>query len=182
MAQLRMNQLPPTPEALRQQREGERIPLPALGDSIDQEPTPPASEAERNEAAQAANGCVELLKRDPNNVSAREKLARLFAERLEEPDLGIEQAALLLDLPDQLESRRAEWLGLIAAWHIRYRHDAQAGRETLERLIREFPQSPQALAARRRLQLLNADSNANLTAPPALPRAEEGTRMIRPSG
>jgi hypothetical protein len=182
MAQLRMNQLPPTPEALRQQQEGERIPLPALGDSIDQEPAPPASEAERNEAAQAANACVELLKRDPNNVSAREKLARLFAERLEEPDLGIEQAALLLDLPDQPESRRAEWLGLIAAWHIRYRHDAQAGRETLERLIREFPQSPQALAARRRLQLLDADSNANLTAPPALPRAEEGTRMIRPSG
>jgi len=181
MAQLRMNQLPATPEDLRQQRAGERIPLPALGDSIDEEPALPASDAERNEAAHAANACVELLKRDPNNVSAREKLARLFAERLDEPDLGIEQATLLLGLPDQPESRRAEWLGLIAAWHIKHRHDAQAGRETLERLIREFPQSPQALAARRRLQLLNAESNPTPTAPPALTRAEEGTRLRKPT-
>ena len=46
---------------------------------------------------------------------------------------------------------RAEWLGLIAAWQIKYRQDLEAGRKTLERLVREFPQSPQAFAARRRL-------------------------------
>jgi hypothetical protein len=77
---------------------------------------------------------------------------------LDRPDLGIEQVTLLLDLPDQPEARRAEWLGLVAAWHIRYRHDADTGRKILERLIREFPQTPQALAARRRLYLLNAES------------------------
>ena len=66
--------------------------------------------------------------------------------------------ALLLDMPEQPESRRAEWLGLVAAWHIRYRHDSDAGRRALERVIREFPHTPQALAARRRLQLLDANS------------------------
>jgi hypothetical protein len=62
---------------------------------------------------------------------------------------------LLLDLPEQPESKRAEWLGLTAAWHIKYRHDLAAGRRTLERLLQEFPHTPQALAARRRLELMD---------------------------
>jgi hypothetical protein len=170
MAQLRMNQLPATPEALRQQQQGERIPLPALGDSIDQAPPPPPSDAERAEAAEAANACVELLKQDPNNVPAREKLARLFAERLDQPERGIEQATLLLDLPDQPDTDRAEWISLIAAWHMKHRQDPEACRQALERLIREFPQTPQALAARRRLQLLNAAANPKPTTPTEPPK------------
>lgn len=103
---------------------------------------------------------METLRRDPNNAPARERLARLLAEHLDRPDLGIEQANLLLDMPDQPEARRAEWLGLIAAWQIRYRHDSDAARVILERLVREFPQTPQALAARRRLQLLDAEASS----------------------
>lgn len=159
MAQLRINQLPASVKELRQQQSGAPIPLPALGDSIDQAP-PIESGLQRHEAAEAANACVETLSRDPNNTSARERLARLFAEHLGQPDLGIEQANLLLDLPDQPEARRAEWLSLIAAWHIRYRHDTNAAREMLERLVREFPQTPQALAARRRLQLMDAETRS----------------------
>jgi len=155
MAQLRINQLPVSVAELRRQQSPASIPLPALGDTLDEAPEPPESETARKQAVAEANDCVEILKGDPNNVAARERLARLFAERLGEPDLGIEQVNLLLDLPDQPEARRAEWLGLIAAWHIRQRHDPDAGRNVLERLIREFPQTPQALSARRRLQLLD---------------------------
>jgi hypothetical protein len=158
MAQLRINQLPVSVAELRRQQTASFIPLPALSDKLDETPEPPKSEADRKQAAAEANDCVEILKGDPNNVPARERLARLFAERLDQPDLGIEQVTLLLDLPDQPDARRAEWLGLIAAWHLRYRQDAAAGRKVLERLIREFPQTPQALFARRRLQLLNAQS------------------------
>jgi hypothetical protein len=158
MAQLRMKQLPASRAELLQQKQSDRIPLPALGDKIDQEPAPAESDMARHQAAEAANACVEILKNDPNNVPARERLARLFAERLDQPDLGIEQVTLLLDLPDQPETRRAEWLSLVAAWHIRYRHDHDAGRKTLERLLAEFPHTPQAFAARRRLQLLDAAS------------------------
>ena len=158
MAQLRMNQLPTSAAELRQQQSGAPIPLPALGDALD-EPSPhPDSEMDRQQAADEANTCVEILKADPNNVHARERLARLFAERLDQPDLGIEQLTLLLDLPDQPDLRRADWLALIAAWHIRYRHDSDTGRKFIERLIREYPQTPQALAARRRIQLLDRKS------------------------
>jgi len=154
MAHLRINQLPATAAEYRRQQRSTAIPLPALSDTLDDDPGEPASRLERHQAAEEANNCVEILKRDSNNVPARERLARLFAEHLDQPDLGIEQVTLLLGLPEQPEARRAEWLGLIAAWHLKYRHDADAGRQTLERLLQEYPGTPQALAARRRLQLL----------------------------
>ena len=158
MAQLRMNQLPATAEELREQQSSKPVPLPALGDNLDAEPAPSETEAGREQAAALANRCVERLQQDPNHVGAREKLARLFAERLDRAESGIEQLMLLLNLPDQPEARRAEWLGLIAAWHLKYRHDRDSGRKTLERVIAEFPHTPQALAARRRIELMDAET------------------------
>jgi hypothetical protein len=154
MAQLRMNQLPATREELRQQQSITAIPLPALSETIDKAPAEPDSAKQRQEAAEVARACVERLKQDPNNVAARERLARLFAEHLDKAALAVEQVNLLLEMPDQPEGRQAEWLSLVAAWHIRYLHDPDTGRKLLERLIREFPQSVQAFAARRRLRLL----------------------------
>jgi hypothetical protein len=154
MAQLRINQLPETPEELREQQNAKPIPLPALHDTPDDGRPPAQPQLDPNQAVEQANGCVALLTRNPNNVSAREKLARLFAEQLNEADRGIEQLMLLLDLPDQEDAKRAEWLALAAIWHIQYRQDAAAGREMLERIIREFPHCPQAAAAQRRLQTI----------------------------
>lgn len=155
MAQLRINSLPVTRQDLREQQTTKPIPLPALGDQLDEAPPPPLPESERRKAAAEANDFVERLKQDPNNVAAREKLARLFTERLGRPELGIEQLALLMDMPDQPESKRAEWLGFIAAWQIKYRRDVENGRKCLERLVREFCATPQAIAARRRLAQLD---------------------------
>jgi hypothetical protein len=158
MAELRMNQLPASVAQLRQQQKAAVIPLPALSETIDQAVPAPESPVERHKAADEANACVEILKADPNNVLARERLARLFAEHLEKPELAIEQVNLLLDMPDQPDARRAEWLGLLAAWHIRYLQDKDTGRKLLERVMSEFPQSVQAFAARRRIWLLDTES------------------------
>jgi hypothetical protein len=160
MAQLRINQLPGSAAELRQQKAASAIPMPALSDALDEQPATDESPGDRYKAAEDANACVEILKADPNNVPARERLARLLAERLDQPDGGIEQITLLLELPEQPEMRRAEWLGMIAAWHIRYRQDLDAGREVLQRLLREYPHAPQALFARRRLQLMDAQKKA----------------------
>jgi len=158
MAQLRINQLPASAAEQRQQQRAAAIPLPALSETIDQALPAPESRVERHKAAEEANACVEILKAAPDNVSARERLARLLAEHLDKPERGIEQVNLLLDMPDQPDTRRAEWLGLLAAWHIRHLHDTDTGRKLLERLMREFPQSAQAFAARRRIWLLDTES------------------------
>jgi hypothetical protein len=152
MAQLRINQLPRTARELQEQQTARPIPLPALGDQLDREENDTGPRLDRKEAAQQANSCVAQLKTDPNNVAAREKLARLFTEQLERADLGIEQIQLLLNMPDQPDGKRAEWLSLMAAWYLKHRQDTATARRFLERLIEEFPTSPQAFAARRRLQ------------------------------
>jgi len=65
---------------------------------------------------------------------------------------------LLLEMPGQPDARKAEWLSLLAAWQIRYVRDTNTGRKLLERLLREFPHSAQAFAARRRIWLLDTEA------------------------
>ena len=157
MAQLRITQLPVSREDLREQRTAAPIRLPALGDSLDDAPPPPDSEADRRKAEADAGVCVARLNQDPNNIAAREKYARLLAEHLEQVDAAIDQLTLLLDLPGQPELKRAEWFGLIAAWHLRYRKDPESARWILERILRDFPNTPHAMMARRRIQLMTRE-------------------------
>ena len=158
MAELRIKQLPASVTEMRQQQRTTAIPLPALSEELDQTPAQAEPGRERHKAAEEANACVEILKADPNNVPVRERLARLFAEHLDKPRLGIEQVNLLLEMPGQPDARKAEWLSLLAAWQIRYVRDTNTGRKLLERLLREFPHSAQAFAARRRIWLLDTEA------------------------
>jgi hypothetical protein len=138
----------------------EPIPLPALGDRLDETRDQQTPTLGRKEAARHANAAVELLKKDPNDTAAREKLARLFAEQLEKADLGIEQIGLLLDMPEQPDTKRAEWLSLLAAWHIKYKHDLESGRRFLQKLTAEFPDTPYAFAARVRLERMSREQRS----------------------
>jgi hypothetical protein len=156
MAQLRINQLPRTARELQEQQSAAPIRLPALNDDLDE--PPPEAPVSVARAREMADECVQRLNADPNNIPAREKLARIFTEMMGRADAGIEQITLLLNMPDQTELKRAEWLGTIAAWHIRYRSDPDTGRSVLERIIQEYPETPQALVARRRLRLMGTSA------------------------
>lgn len=157
MARQRSQQLPASREALRAQRQTRRIRIPAPGDPM-AEGTAGATPGISREAAEArAKQCVEKLKQNPESVAPREELARLWAERLEQPSLALEQMELLLGMRHQPEPKRAEWLSLMAAWQIKYCRDEPAGRELLGRLVREFPETAQAFAAQRRLNLMNVE-------------------------
>ena len=60
-------------------------------------------------------------------------------------------------MPDQPNAKHAQWLSLKAAWLLRYLHDADAAKKVLGQLVHEFPATPQAFAAQRRLSLLEMD-------------------------
>ena len=158
MAKLRIDQLPSSAAELREQLAARPIPLPALGDQLDAPLTPPP--INREQVKKLANSYVDRLTENPDNVQARENLARILAEQLDQAVLGIEQITLLLNMPDRSDAQKAEWLGLIAAWRIKYCQDVDAGRKCLERLVQEFPHSPQAFAARRRLERLDRQLRA----------------------
>ena len=168
MAQLRINQLPHSARELQDQRTSQTIPLPALGDHFD-DAAAPESAIDRRRAADTARDCVRTLEKDPDYVPAREKLARLLAERLDQPDQAIEQLKLLIEMNGQPEAHRADWLSLMAAWHMKYRQDLETGYRILAQVEREFPNTPQALAARHRLRLKEQEEKARATTPPPKP-------------
>jgi hypothetical protein len=160
MAELRINQLPATAEEWREQQTARPIPLPALGDHFDESANAAAARRPCSATLSLAHAWVERLKLEPNDSGTREKLARLYAEQMDQPELALEQVQLLLAMPDQPETQRAEWLSLAAAWQLKYRHDLDSGRRLLEQIIQEFPLRPQALAARRRLELLDHEKKS----------------------
>lgn len=155
MARLRINQLPATREELLERERGKTLRLPHVPDELEL-PTP--ATLPREQAATAANECVEALKKNPDDVAAREKFAGLLAESLGDAKTAIEQLELLLAMPNQPPSKRSEWLIMIAGWHARYRDDLEMARLVYQEVMRDFPNSAHAFAAQRRINLLNLQS------------------------
>ena len=157
MAELRRTQLPRTRHELQEKRQPRHIPLPALNESSG---TAANDVPHPEQAGILISQLTEQLTRNPNDAADREKLARLLAEPLGKVDVAIEQLELLVQMPGQPDAKRAEWLGLIAAWQLKFQQDEPAARGTLDRIVREFPDTPQAFAAQRRISLLKAEAAA----------------------
>jgi hypothetical protein len=154
----RIARLPTSRQALRQERKARTVRLPALRENLAEAAAEAATPTTREQAASLANQCVQRLKEDPGDTPTREKFARILAEQLGQVDLAVEQLQLLVAAPDQPESKCAEWLATMAAWRIRHQQNWPAARPLLERLIQEYPQSPQAFVAQRRIQLMDVEA------------------------
>ena len=154
MAQQRLDQLPVTREALRELELGKPLRLPQVPEEI----ITPALVLPREQATAAAHECVETLNRNPDDMAAREKFARLLAESLGEPAIAIEQLELLVALSHSSPDQRAGWLLTMAGWHARQRNDADQARLIYQQVMRDFSNTPHAFAAQRRLNLLNLQS------------------------
>lgn len=152
MAQLRKHRIPETAGELAEQRRSRTFHLPALHDELEASGAEVAVNPE--EARERANYLSEKLTRDPNDVEAREEFARqLF--KLNRHGAADAQLDLLLDMEGQAARHRAEWLALKAAWLRRQDPGDPRVRGLLERLVREFPDTPQELAALRQIHLMD---------------------------
>jgi hypothetical protein len=152
MAEQRMKQLPKNAEELEQRKKPRRVQLSALREDVGDEQKSKRSKAE---ASLEANRLVEQLTADPNDITAREKLATVLAVDLGKADLGMEQLRLLFDLPDTSDEQKAKWLGQIAAWELTLKKNEAKYEELLKEIIQTYPQTSQAFAAQRRLFLLD---------------------------
>jgi hypothetical protein len=158
MARLRINQLPATREEWLARQGVKTIRMPLLpGSARDFSAGAPAG-LSRPEAFARSQHCVEQMTSNPDDIPAREELARLWAEALDQVDMGVGQLELLLAMRGAPPAKAAEWLGLMASWHLRFPQNLSAAREVLERLIRHHPQSPHAFAAQRRLNLMDLET------------------------
>lgn len=156
MARQRAGQLPASTEELRERRKPRRIALPGQRRDTARESAPTSVDPPAEPAA-TAQACVRALEKNPDDVDARERLARLFAGRLGRKDSGIEQLELLLTMAGQSADKRTEWLLLLAQWQLLDPADPDAARGTLRRVLADFPQTGAAFEAQRRLCLLDVE-------------------------
>jgi hypothetical protein len=112
----------------------------------------------RETALARSQECVKSLQTNPDDVPARETLARLWAVELGQVDLAVEQLELLLAMPGTTPAQAAQWLALMASWHLRFPANLPAARKVLERLLQLYPQSPQAFAAQCRLNVMDLEA------------------------
>lgn len=164
MAKLRRNRIPESREEWTEQTRNKTLHLPALNDDLDE----PIELVETNteDVRQRAENLAERLQRNPDNTHAREEFARALAH-LDKLSAAMDQMDLLLGMPDQPENRRAEWAGLKTAWFLKQSPGDPEGRDMLLRIIRDFPDSPQALAATRRIQRMDEQARVAKYAKPA---------------
>ena len=156
-ARARIEQLPGTKEAFREEQQRKPIRLPALRDTLNSPRESRMASLGAHEAAELANRCVAELTKDPNNVSKREEFARILAEHLGKLDSATGQIELLMHMPGQPDAKYAEWLSLLASWRLESDRGSESARKSLEQLIHRFPTSPQAFAAQRLLSLMEME-------------------------
>jgi tetratricopeptide (TPR) repeat protein len=160
MAEMRRRQLPQTNAEYREQQEVRPVPLPVISGDALEKIVADRKSADTQSTVALVNQLSEALTRNPQNISDREKLARLLAEPLGKAELAVEQIELLLGMGNQPDVKRVEWLTLIAGWQLQLLNDETAAMETLAKIIADFPNTPQAFAAQRRLNLIKADITA----------------------
>lgn len=156
MARLRIRKMTGENQELAKPDQPRTIALPSLGRDLDVI----GSSVNFDDAVTEAKRCSALLTKDPNNIEAREKFAHLLAEHLHQPELAIEQMQLLIDLAStdaNAQDRLPEWLSLMGTWQLNYRHNQPTAIAIFRRLIHEHPQTAQAFAAQRRLQMIEME-------------------------
>jgi len=158
MARLRINQLPANREQWIAQQSAKKIRLHTLTGSVRDAGAGPPVKLSHKEAFARSQQCVQRLETNPDDITAREELARLWAEDLGQVEMAVEQLEWLLAMPGISSAKAAEWLGLQASWHLRFPQNLLAARATMERLIRLYPKCSQAIAAQRRLNLLDLEA------------------------
>jgi len=152
MARIRLKRIPRTAEEWLEEKRNKPLHLPALHDDLEE-----AEEMETGDletVRQRAELFSQKLAREPNDTAARENFARALA-KLNKLQAAIDQMGLLLEMEGQLITHRAEWMGLKAAWMMKLTPANPEVRSLLRQIVQDFPHSPQAVAAQRRIFLMD---------------------------
>jgi tetratricopeptide (TPR) repeat protein len=104
-----------------------------------------------------AEALVRQLEAHPLDTEAREKLAELYAQHYDRPDLAADQLEQLAAQPDQPPRNTIRWLNTLADLHVRFAGDYEAAKTTLQRIVDRFPGQAAAEVARNRIDLLRLE-------------------------
>jgi hypothetical protein len=80
----------------------------------------------------------------PYDIESREKLAVIYAKSYQRLDLATDQLEQLIGFPNQPPKQVIHWLNLMADLQIEIAGDAQRARESLQRIVEQFPKTAAA--------------------------------------
>ncbi len=109
------------------------------------------------EPGKLAAAYVKHLEQHPLDTEVREKLAIIYADHYQRLDLATGELKQLIEYPNQPARRVAHWLNLLADLQVRHGADYDTTRETLEKIIEQFPGAAVAELARTRLNHLKLE-------------------------
>jgi tetratricopeptide (TPR) repeat protein len=115
--------------------------------------------------AQLAAEYVKHLEQHPLDTEVREKLAIVYARHYHRLDLATLELAQLINEPNQPVKRVAHWLNLLADLQIHGGADYETVRETLQKIVEQFPDLPVANLAQIRLGRLKLEINGQKETP-----------------
>lgn len=109
------------------------------------------------EPGKLAAAYVKQLNEHPHDSEVREKLAMIYARDFKRLDMATLELAQLINEPRHSPKQVAKWLNLLANFQVDLGADIATVRETLEKIVEQFPDLPVAEVAQRRLALLNLE-------------------------
>lgn len=107
------------------------------------------------EPGRLAAAHVKHLQAHPNDAEVREKLATIYARDFKRLDLATMELTHLINEPRHAPKQIAGWLNLLANFQVELGADVETVRETLETIVKKFPDLPIAEITQRRLARLN---------------------------
>ena len=108
---------------------------------------------DKRDTGEVVSDCLKQLKKHPLDNDTREKLARVYFNRYDKPDLAWQEMAKLFENAFQQPSDIVRWLNRMADWHMR-KDNPKGARECLQQIIARFPQLPFCEEAQQRLTLI----------------------------
>ncbi len=108
---------------------------------------------------------VKHLEQHPHDTEVREKLAAVYARDFKRLDLAAMELEQLINEPKHKPRQVAHWLNLLANFQVELGADAATVCATLGKIAGEFPGSPMAEMAQRRLARVSSEIKGRQEAP-----------------
>ena len=108
---------------------------------------------DKRDTGEVVSDCLKQLEKHPLDNDTREKLARVYFNRYDKPDLAWQEMAKLFENTFQQPRDIVRWLNRMADWHLR-KDNPKGARECLQQIMARFPQLPSCEAAQQRLTLI----------------------------
>jgi len=100
---------------------------------------------------------VRHLQEHPLDTDVRERLAIVYADHYQRPDLATNELEQMIQLENQPPKQVVRWLNLLADIQVRTGADYESVKKTLERIVELDPNLAAAETARKRIALLKLE-------------------------